>query len=396
LVGCSPSSPSAHDGTTTITFWQYYGERSDELHGKPLYEFIDRFMEANPDIKVDVHFVTSPDFNRTVLQAAAAKTLPTVMLIDSNDTALYAHSGLAKDVTDLAEKWGQKASYYPAAWDTTQVDGKTYALPAIGDTYGLYYNKDMLAKAGITPPTTWDELVTDAKKLSGGGRYGLAFGGKTGAVDGIYPTLMRFLAESGDVTKVDNAAGRTTLNTMKGLVDSGAVSNGILTWTEDDVYTQFTTGAAAMMINSAGYVTGMSADFPDLHWDIAPMPSGSRQGLTYLQSENLVISPTASDAQTKAAWKLLTFMQKPDQLKVYLPARSKLSLRTDVDLENPVTKKFSSFLANAWVPTGDAREKWAELSSYYQVALESVVSGSSSVDDALTTFQQSIDSTLHG
>jgi multiple sugar transport system substrate-binding protein len=394
LIGCSPS-PS-NPGETTISFWQYYGLRSDELHGKPLYELIDRFMEANPDIKVDVHFVTSPDFNRTILQSAASKTLPTVMLIDSNDTALYAHSGLARDVTDLATTWGQQASYYPAAWETTQVDDKTYGLPAIGDTYGLYYNKDLLEKAGITPPTTWDELTADAKKLSGDGHYGLAFGGKTGAVDGIYPTLMRYLAESTDVTHVDNAAGRTALANLKDLVDSGAVSNGVTTWTEDDVYTQFTTGAAAMMINSAGYVTGMSKDFPDLHWDVVPMPSGSQQGLTYLQSENLVMSPTANDAEVQAAWKLLTFMQQPDQLKTYLPARSKLSLRTDVELENPVTKKFSSFLANAWVPTGEAREKWAAVSATYQVAFESVISGSSSVDDALTAFQQSIDTALGG
>ena len=43
------------------------------------------------------------------------------------------------------------------------------------NTIGLFYNKDLLAKAGVTPPTTWAELRTTAKKLTSGSTYGLAF-----------------------------------------------------------------------------------------------------------------------------------------------------------------------------------------------------------------------------
>ena len=40
-------------------------------------------------------------------------------------------------------------------------------LPSLTDSFGLYYNKDMFAKAGITsPPKTMTELMDDAKKLT--------------------------------------------------------------------------------------------------------------------------------------------------------------------------------------------------------------------------------------
>ena len=51
--------------------------------------------------------------------------------------------------------------------DYTAYKDKRCALPFLADTYGLYYNKKLLAKAGISePPKTVDELAADAKKLT--------------------------------------------------------------------------------------------------------------------------------------------------------------------------------------------------------------------------------------
>ena len=60
------------------------------------------------------------------------------------------------------------ASDFPAATQYyTQYNGKRCALPLLADDYGLYYNKALFAKAGITrPPKTISELTADAKKLT--------------------------------------------------------------------------------------------------------------------------------------------------------------------------------------------------------------------------------------
>ena len=51
--------------------------------------------------------------------------------------------------------------------DYTEFNGTRCAMPMLADVYGLYYNKDLLAQAGITaPPKTASELDRDAKKLT--------------------------------------------------------------------------------------------------------------------------------------------------------------------------------------------------------------------------------------
>ena len=67
-----------------------------------------------------------------------------------------------------------------AAWPESvksafTVDGQLYAVPANLATLVLYYNKDMFTAAGISaPPTTQDEFIADAKKLTANGVYGLS------------------------------------------------------------------------------------------------------------------------------------------------------------------------------------------------------------------------------
>ncbi|MEE3921504.1 extracellular solute-binding protein [Micromonospora sp. BRA006-A] len=68
-----------------------------------------------------------------------------------------------RDITDQVK--GEVADIGSAA-EIWQVEGKQYGLPFRMGIEGIWYNKDMFAKAGITaPPTTFDELNTAVAKL---------------------------------------------------------------------------------------------------------------------------------------------------------------------------------------------------------------------------------------
>ncbi len=57
--------------------------------------------------------------------------------------------------------------FTPASLYSNTYLGAQYALPVFEDPYGLYYNKTLFHKAGITsPPVTLSQLATDAKKLT--------------------------------------------------------------------------------------------------------------------------------------------------------------------------------------------------------------------------------------
>ena len=72
-----------------------------------------------------------------------------------------------------------RADFLSTALDTVTYKGKIYALPYLVHDNVLYYRTDLFQKAGISaPPTTWDEYVADAQKLTGGGVFGTIVEGK--------------------------------------------------------------------------------------------------------------------------------------------------------------------------------------------------------------------------
>ena len=56
------------------------------------------------------------------------------------------------------------------------MDGKVYGIRMIDDPQFLYYRKSLLEKAGVQPPTTFDELIEASRKLDNGGVKGLYLG----------------------------------------------------------------------------------------------------------------------------------------------------------------------------------------------------------------------------
>src|SRR3712207_6936764 len=64
------------------------------------------------------------------------------------------------------------------------------------------------------------------------------------------------------------------------------------------------------------------------------------------------------------AWDLITFMQRPEELQVYLPDRNKLPARNDVPgtAEDPVRAIFAEQLQQAWAPDR-SEEHTSELQS---------------------------------
>jgi multiple sugar transport system substrate-binding protein len=247
----------------------------------------------------------------------------------------------------------------------------------------------------VTPPATWEELSTTAAALSGDNRYGLAVSAVEG-VEGSTAYIIRLLATGTPVTEVNSDGGKEALQQFVDLVESGSMSPGVLGWIEDDVATQFSTGQAAMMINSATYVNFFRQEAPDLNWSLALLPEDEER-VTFLSAENLTI--TTGSQNPDAAWDLMVWMQQPEVLNEYLPERNKLPALRNVAAEpqwadDPVWSVFIEQLDSAWAPTGDVAIHSAEIFTYIQEAVQAAVSGDSSVDDALAQTQDKIDAVI--
>jgi multiple sugar transport system substrate-binding protein len=368
-----------------LSVWQFYGDESMPT-GKPFYDLVTRY-EQQSGTDVDIRFIPYDDFNRTLTQAAAAGDGPDIALISAFDTAAMADAGVIQDISSQVQAWGQQDAYFPTSWESTQAGGKTYGIPHLADAYAVYYNTAMVQQA----PTTWAEMESTAAALSGEGRHGLAVSGIEGA-EGATGLAIRMLAAGAQPTEIDSPGGHAALESFQRMVQSGALSEGFLTWNEEDAKNQFATGQAAMMINSATYVNILREENPDLQWSVAVLPKEAT-GQTMLSAENLTIGATSDDVDR--AWDLITFMQRPEELQVYLPDRNKLPARDDVPgtAEDPVRAVFAQQLQQAWAPDAALAPHTTEVLTALQAALQQVISGTP-VPDAARNAQATIDEAL--
>lgn len=169
LAACSATGPTKPAGKTAITVEDYFVPPGD-----PEVDKIYASCAVTTNTKLTVDHVAGAGLIAKVLQQASSKTLPDVLMLDNPDVQQIAASGALVPITNFGLS-GKGAAKGTVAASTYK--GKLYGLQPIANSIALFYNKDLLSAAGITPPKTWADLTADAKKLTTKTTYGFAFSG---------------------------------------------------------------------------------------------------------------------------------------------------------------------------------------------------------------------------
>jgi multiple sugar transport system substrate-binding protein len=212
------------------------------------------------------------------------------------------------------------------------VDGQLYAVPANMATLVLYYNKDMFTAAGITSaPTTEDEFITDAKKLtlgSGGkpSQYGLSLADNNTIQ--MWPILQWM--SGGDIVgadgcaKVNDPASVAALTQWSQLVIQNHISP--VGQAGADADTLFSSRKAAMEINGPWAAAGYKS--AGINLGMAQVPVGSAGPVTLASTVPLMIekkTPHPAEAEQFLAWYTgKTAQAKFSQISGFPPARTDL------------------------------------------------------------------------
>lgn len=203
MMIASMSAIAVAEEKTTIT-WTSWALAEETL--VPIYGgSADAFMADNPDIIVD-YSQTNPyaQYLDQLLVAATAGNAPDVAHIKAEWLPQFLELGVVKDIKPYISE-EVLADYSQAALDGVTEDGAMVSMPWFANTYAVYYNKALVKQAGIeTLPTTWDELLEAARKVSalGDDIYGLAIPNSNGVEAGegynILPILWAYGADYRD------------------------------------------------------------------------------------------------------------------------------------------------------------------------------------------------------
>jgi multiple sugar transport system substrate-binding protein len=170
----------------------------------------------------------------------------------------------------------------------------------------LYYRKDVLAKAGMPPPTAWEQLMSQATTLVRDGlvKYGFVWQGTQ--YEGLTCNFMEYLASAGgtattsDCTRatLNSAAATKAVEFMRALITSGATPPAVTTFEEPQAMNVFAGGNAAFLRNwgyaySASITPAAGGKLTQDQVGVAPLPAfGGQQapGYSCIGGSNMYIS----------------------------------------------------------------------------------------------------------
>jgi multiple sugar transport system substrate-binding protein len=222
-------------GKNLDQYFHAYGEPGTE-------QAVKRYAKAYREANVSTQWITGENFESKLFSALLTDNAPD--LFEFHPQIQLVRSGQVADLTDIVEP--VKDDFNQADIASHTVDGKIYGVRMIDDPQFFFYRKSMFEKAGVDVPTTLDELIEAAAKLTTDKVKGVFLGNELDAV--VRPLIW--------------AAGADTLDEKNRIAyHTDGVKEGLV--------------KLRKLFTSGDLLLGAPTDF----WD----PSALNQGLTAIQ-----------------------------------------------------------------------------------------------------------------
>jgi multiple sugar transport system substrate-binding protein len=321
LTACGGSGSKSKGTSTskhvTLTVWVGWSARELGVFKK----LIGEYAAAHPNTKINV--VGSINDTKIVAAIRAGTAPDVVSSFNSYNVGVYCGTGGWIDLSPFLKKSHIDVSEFPPATRYyTQYGGKRCALPLLADTYGLYYNKDLFKKAGISsPPKTIAELTADAKKLTQRNPDGSLKVVGISPFIGFYENVPeRWVTSWG--AKWTDAQGHAILAQQPGWSDWLKWQKSLIDWygyknlvrfqaglgDEFSASNAFEVGKVAMNLDGEWRVAFIQAEHPDLNYGTAPTPVAkpSLYGSGYINGT--IIGIPKNGKHTDQAWDLVKWL----------------------------------------------------------------------------------------
>jgi len=405
LFATSPGTSAADKVTITFANWA-----SAEGTTKPaIDQVIADFQKAHPDIEIKSESISFTEIARQLALRIRAGNPPDVAQLAGNDTFVIAGTGKLEPLAGYISA-DLKARLKADAMTGLQYQGKLIALPWMLAPAGFWYNKAVMAKAGLDPekpPRTIDALTTAmaAIKKSQPDVIPLALDttNRPFSLQSNWPWMATFGAMPFDGTKghAESPEMKRYLTWMRDLAKNGYIDPGRKIGefrplaAQDKVAFVWDQVVLQGVIQSANKMS--DADFYK-HWGVTTQPAGpSGKPYSFEGGHQLVMF--ADSKQKKAAWTFIEYLAaSPNAIKTYTlgPGSSlpPLSAAPSPDLaakmDTPIFKSFTTQIIPT-VATPPFGPGFAAASTAIMAGVQQAVTGTDPIDQIARSMQQELD-----
>ncbi|CQR61048.1 ABC transporter substrate-binding protein [Streptomyces leeuwenhoekii] len=316
LAGCS-SGGTRDDGRITLRFQSLAWQQESVAATKDL---VREWNAAHPEVRVEYVQGSWDSVHDQLLTAFEGGEAPDIVHDASDDLADFAYGGYLADLTGLLPE-RLKSDIPRQSWETVTFGDGVYGVPFLQEPRVLVANAAWLRKSGVRIPTprrpwSWAEFRQVTARLSGDGKYGVAWPLKepVSATLNLSLTAGGRLFHRGPDGKVtvrfeagDQVVPRTVhdqVNTDRSAPASTLGSGG------SDTLPGFFAGRYAMVPLGFSYRQQIAQQAPEgFEWQVLPAPAGG-EGLTQgVSPQTLSIAEDSPHKKEAAAF--LDFLLRP-------------------------------------------------------------------------------------
>lgn len=317
LAWLAACGPAPDDGAVRLSGW-ISGPAEDQF----MQQAVDQFQQSHPDATVHYHPIQA-NYPEKIQLMLGTGTAPDLFMLEGVWAPAFTDFGLLAPLDDYIAQDPDFAleDIEPRLLEAFTFNGRLYGLPKDYSTLALFYNPDMLARAGIqAPPGNWQELADMAARLTrdvnGDGvtdQYGFGIGL---TLDFVLPFIWQ---NGGELMRADGRPGLDDprlvealhfLQDMRRQGILGLPSDVGAAWNMDGFGRQ----GFAMTISGRWAVNFLAGAFPATPYRIAVLPAGRTRATVafavgYVMPARQTIAPGTwalmrflTDRQGQMAW----------------------------------------------------------------------------------------------
>ncbi|OUE31191.1 Maltodextrin-binding protein MdxE precursor [Clavibacter michiganensis] len=393
LAGCSTGGGAASGGSAasgTYTFWDPYPQFDASSDWTKLVEQ----CGTEAGVIVERTGYDTSDLTSKALLAGQQGNSPDLLLVDNPVVSTLAEGGL---LTTTEETGADVSGFEENILAAGQLGSDTFGVPIGANTLALYYNKTVLAKAGVDPATItdWASLTSALEAVTASGGKGITFSA-IGTEEGSFQFLPFFWGSGADLTDLSSDEAVQALTLWTDWVKQGLAPNSVIGNTQTTSWQEFLTGEYAFGENGTWQLQGVKdsgidygiLSIPASDGGSAPAPTGGefltvpvqRDQARYDVSKEIQACLTSTDNLVATDTTLSYVAPTADAQQAQVAA--------DPDLEPWVTA-----VGEAKGRTSDdLGTKYPRISEQLWKAVQNSLSGAASPEDALDEAQKAAES----
>jgi multiple sugar transport system substrate-binding protein len=274
------------------------------------------FQKLHPNITIVSKDAFPCEDPKTFTAKLAGGQMENVYYVYLTDAKNIIEAGQAADITRYVSGVKNYANLQPQLLNVFKGGGKLYGLPKTNYSMGLLYSRKLFAQAGLNPdqpPTTWDEIRADAKKIAALGNGIVGYADYSANNQGGWHFTAEMYSQGGDIVTPDgkkaafnSPQGKAVLQNLQQMrwTDNSMGSKQLLQIS--DVQPLMASGKLGMYLSAPDNIPTIKDQFQGNYADygLAPMPGA--QG-TLIGGDGYMFNPKSSPDQIKAGILWLEF-----------------------------------------------------------------------------------------